>query len=261
MTFARLAIWCGVCISLVLASGPSVAESVPRPPCAGAPTPEYAPVGRLPAVRVWSGDQIGTDWIPPACTRWQPRALRTLVATAGLFTLEGGVKSLLVRFAAVSKLATIRYWSVSDERWENLVTHASALSGPDSAAERRDFQPEEMVDGAELYFTQNDNRSTGEVVYRLRLQDMGPDRLVIETENVSPMRYLLIQLAAPGDLQALYFFARRTADTWSYYSLARTASTTSFLLGGHAPSYINRAVALFRHLAGLPTDQEPPAAP
>ena len=30
---------------------------------------------------------------------------------------------------------------------------------------------------------------------------------------------------------------------------------------GREASYVNRAVAIFRHVAGLPTDQEPPAAP
>jgi hypothetical protein len=33
----------------------------------------------------------------------------------------------------------------------------------------------------------------------------------------------------------------------------------SLSTGGEAP-YINRAVAFFRHIAGIPTDQEPPAA-
>jgi hypothetical protein len=32
------------------------------------------------------------------------------------------------------------------------------------------------------------------------------------------------------------------------------------ITGGHEASYVNRAVALYRHLARIPTDREPPAA-
>jgi len=35
---------------------------------------------------------------------------------------------------------------------------------------------------------------------------------------------------------------------------------SSIMPGSHEASYINRAVAYYRHIAGLPTDQEPPAA-
>ena len=37
--------------------------------------------------------------------------------------------------------------------------------------------------------------------------------------------------------------------------------TAREVLAGNEASYVNRAVALFRHLAGLPTDQGSPAAP
>src|SRR3954451_19845279 len=80
MTSARLAGCIGVGAVLLLAPGRSVAESVPRPPCAGAPSPAYADLGSLPAVRVWTGDELGTAWKPPACTGWRPLAFRTLVA-------------------------------------------------------------------------------------------------------------------------------------------------------------------------------------
>jgi hypothetical protein len=258
---ATLGGFLGLCAVLLLAPGRSVAESAPHPPCASPPSPAYAEVGSLPAVRVWAGTDLGPDWVPAACTGWRPLAFRTLVAAAGRFRFSGLAEDLLARFAAVTALTTIRYWSVSDQRWENLVTSASALSGSDASTHRPDFRVNEMTAGAALYFVQNDNRSTNDVVYRLRVQEFGPDRLMIETENVSSVRYLLLPLAGPGDLQALYFLERQTSNKWGYYSLARTSASTSLLIGGHEASYINRAVALFRYIAGLPTDQEPPAAP
>src|SRR4051794_18814423 len=263
MISAKLAGGIGACAVLLLAvSGVAVAEDLPRPPCTGDPSPAYADLGSLPAIRVWTGDQTGaTAWVPPACTGWRPLAFRTLVTAAGRFRFQGGAEDLLARFASVSALTTIRYWSVSDQRWEQLVTDASALQGPDATMRRPDFSVGEMVAGADLYFAQDDNRSTGDVVYRMRVRELDPGRLAVEMENVSTLRYLIIPLAGPGDLQSVYFLQRRAPEEWAYYSLARTDGGASSLTQGHDASYVNRATALFRYFAGLPTDQEPPAAP
>ncbi len=212
-------------------------------------------------MRVWAGDGPGAGWTPPACTGWRPLPFRTLVAVAGRFRHRGGAEDLLARLGAVSALTTVRYWSVSDKRWRTLVTEASALDGPDAAERRPDFGVAEMRAGTDLYFAQDDNRSTGDVVYRLRVREIAPDRLVAETENVGALRYLVVPLAGPGDLQALHFLERLGPEEWGYYGLARTGAGASPLTGGRAASHVNRAAALFRHLAGLPTDRGPPAAP
>jgi hypothetical protein len=259
---ARLAARISLCAVLVLPSGRSVARDDPRPPCGSAPSPAYADQGDTPAVRVWSGDDtVGTGWTPPACTGWRPLPSRALVAVAGRFRHRGTAEDLLARLGAVSALSTVRYWSVSDGRWLDLVTDASALAGPDPASRRPDFRAAEMVSGADLYFAQDDNRSTGAVVYRLRVREAAPDRLVAETENVTPVRYLVVPLAGPGDLRALHVLERLSPEEWGYYGLARTGAGASRLAAGREASQVNRAVALFRHLAGLPTDRGPPAAP
>ena len=135
------------------------------------------------------------------------------------------------------------------------------MDRPDADARRKDFGIAELKAGTNFYFAQDDNRSTGGIVYRMQIREIAPDRLVVETENIGAVRFLLLSLAGPGDLQTLYFLDRRTSDEWSYYSLARTAASASTLMEGHAASYINRAAALFRYFAALPTDQEPPASP
>jgi hypothetical protein len=115
--------------------------------------------------------------------------------------------------------------------------------------------------GADLHLVQDDNRSTGGVVYRMCAREVGPDRLVVETENVGAVRLLLLPLAGPGDLRALHVLDRLGPDEWGYYGLARTGAGASPLAGGREASLANRAAALFRHLAGLPTDRGPPVAP
>ena len=243
--------------ALLLTTVEALAAGGPQPPCGSAPSPGYAPAGNLPAIRVWGGDRSATAWTPPACTGWAATPSRTLVATAGRLDQGGSAQDLLRRFGAVSTLTTIRYWSVTDGQWENLFLSASALSGPDPAAKRPDFRLAELAKGTDLYLAQADNRSSGEVVYRLEVRDLGPTRLVVAMENVSTMRYMLLPLAGPGDLQSLYFFDRLPSGAWGYYGLMRITADASFLLAGRPASYANRAVALFRFLAGLRTDQEP----
>ena len=84
--------------------------------------------------------------------------------------------------------------------------------------------------------------------------------MVFETENVTTMRYLFVPVFRPGEVQSVYFLDRESEDVWRFYSLTRTAPGASTLAIGHDASSINRAVALYRHLAGIPTDQDPPAA-
>jgi hypothetical protein len=73
------------------------------------------------------------------------------------------------------------------------------------------------------------------------------------------MRYFLIPLFHPGEMQSVHFIERESADIWRYYSIARTGKDASSLTVGHEASSINRAVAFFRYISGIPTDKEPPA--
>ena len=75
------------------------------------------------------------------------------------------------------------------------------------------------------------------------------------------MRYMFLTLFNPGEMQSVYFLDRESDDVWRYYSLVRTGRNASRLATGHESSSINRAVAFYRFLAGIPADQEPPAAP
>jgi hypothetical protein len=61
-------------------------------------------------------------------------------------------------------------------------------------------------------------------------------------------------------MQSVYFLDRESADVWRYYGMTRTGRNASRLTTGHSSSSINRAVAFYRSLAGIPTDREPPAA-
>ena len=238
----------------------SAADTGPQLPCDGATVPPYPDMEHSPAIRVWDRAEWGRDWIPPACTGWTDPGFTTLVATAGRFAHATGVDGLLQRIGAISELAGIRYWSTTHKRWRTLIISARALSDAAGDRPREDFSPGEMTDGKSLYFRQEDNLS-GKAVYRMRIRTVSPDRLVIDTENIGTVRYLLMPMFRPGGIQSITFLDRESLDVWRYYSIMRTGKAANPLTAGYEASSINRAVAYYRHLAGIPTDMEPPAAP
>jgi hypothetical protein len=179
---------------------------------------------------------------------------------AGSFHFTGTADELVARIGAISTLRGVRYWSVTDKIWRPLVIDASALSRPDPRSRRSDFLAAEMTAGRELYYWENDSRS-GKIIHRMTVRERSPVRVVIATENVTPVRFSFVTLFEPGALQSVEFVDRVSPGAWGVYLLTRTDEGMSAFAGGHEASYVNRAVAIYRHLARIPTDQEPPAAP
>jgi hypothetical protein len=220
----------------------------------------YAPVGAAPNIQIWK--QPNLAGIPPqaACLGLADQGLRMLVAVAGTFESAGGEPAILARFGEVSKLLSVRYWSTTEKKWRPLVLAAAALTTRDSSQSRKDFTNAELQSGQDVYFSQTDSRGASEVIYRVRVRESSRTRLVIETENVTAVRLFALTLLKPGGIRAAYFFEERSRGLWTYYGLTRIAEG-SWLISGHDNSYVNRVVALYRHITGIPTDLEPPAAP
>jgi len=118
-----------------------------------------------------------------------------------------------------------------------------------------------MKKSVDLFIAQEDNRSSGPVVYRMRVLERVPDRLVVETENAGPVRAFGITLFPPGSLRATYFLEKRQPGIRGFYGLSATGQKASALAGLSEASYINRAAALYRHLISVPPDRDPPLAP
>jgi len=231
------------------------AQSVPQPPCGSDPFPQFPDLAGSPVVKVWN--QL--DWIPPACVGWAATPPSTLVVTVGRFRNPAGVEALRRRIGAVSQMSGMLYWSTTKQQWQPQIVNAYALAGPSSEEPRKDFGPDEIVEELSFYVLQEDNL-LGKLVYRIRIANASAGRLVITSENSSTVRYLGLPIFAPGDLRSICFLDRESAGIWRYYGIARMGKQVSLLAAGHDASLINRAVASYRYLAGIPGDQEPPAA-
>ena len=231
----------------------------PQPPCGKEPIPPYLGLNDLAIVKSWSKFDLGPNWKPPACTGWAEVGFTTLVTIVARFPHTSEASGLLRHIGAISELAGISYWSTTHQQWRTLIVDAYALTGSRPGQRREDFSSDEMKEGKVLYFEQVDNLS-GKAIYRMHIVEASARRLVFDVENVSTMRYFLIPILHPGDLQSMYFLDRESDNVWRYYSVVRTGKNANGLIAGNESSSVNRAVAFYRHLVGIPTAQEPPGA-
>lgn len=238
-------LWCAAAV----AAEPGVTE------CQAALAP---PFDDPPAVRSWTPADPQGRAVAAACLGWTEPEFQQMVALAGRFRFDGGADELVARFGDISSLAGLRFWSVLKQRWLVWITRAQAVTGADGAEARPNFTADELRSGRDVYFAEEDSGSSGRVVYRLRIARWRADRVVIEMENVTPVRFMLVELFAPGDLRFGYVVERTAPGRWGFYGLVRTGARASWLAGGHEDGYQNRLAAVFRHIAGIPDDREPP---
>jgi hypothetical protein len=227
------------------------AKTFPVPPCAPGvhAIPAYPGIDAPPNIETWLPTQLPAGWEAASCERWSAEQPFTLVALTGLLRAPGGVNELLARFGAVSTLPGSIYWSVTKDRLEPLIIDAYAVSGKSTEQRRPDFTPDEMRAGNDLFFVQHDNHSSGNVVYRMRVTEATPDRMVVEIDNVGSIRFLFVTLFAPGDLHSAFFLNRSAGDQWAYYSLSGAHEGSIAGLGDHLNSFVNRSIALYGHMA------------
>jgi len=210
-------------------------------------------------VKSWSKSDLGRDWKPPACIDWAAVGFTTLVTTVARFRDTSDADGLLRHIGAISALAGLRYWSTTHKRWQTLVEDAYALTGSQTGRRRADFTPDEMRQGQTLDFEQVDNLS-GKAIYRMHVAEASANRIVYEVENVSAMHYLFLTVFHPGDIQSIYYLDRESDSVWRYYGIMRIGRNANQMIAGNPSSAVNRAVAFYRQLVGIPADQEPPAA-
>jgi hypothetical protein len=255
---AGLLRFAGLLIALAL---PSIAHAAgPQPPCNGSAVPGFGALDGPPAVAAWShADLRRAGWQPPSCLGWQGDS-RLVVALAARFRSPLSLDALAVRLVAVSRHPAIRVWAVTRQEWHPLALDAWALDGPADKFRRPDPTGEALVTGRDFYYAENTDVG-GRTIYRLHVVERTADRIVLTTENVTAIRAAIITLFEPGALQAATVLSRDGPDSWNFYEISRAGAESSSFVSGYQSAYLNRLEAVRRHLAGLPTDRDPPIAP
>lgn len=229
-----------------------------RPPCEGTPPPAYGVAGGPPATAVWSEGALNKGaWAAAPCLRWVGGRVRMASALAATLSTPT-VDPLLTRFAALSRYKSIRFWSIMYENWEEFVADAGFIDGPQSQNTLPDLKPSDFVAGRELYYFEMSR--AGRTVHRMTVRQRTDDRVEIATENVMPIRFAKATLFDTGALQTVTFLDRRGPDQWGYFQTIGVGMESSFFAVQSTSPYINRLIALYRYMANIPTDRDPPAA-
>jgi hypothetical protein len=249
-------------VRVATSAATGVDAAPPRLPCGIASYPAVPALDARPNIGLWTAKTLGKGWAPPACTGWLTAPTALVVAVAGHFTDGRDLDAMLARIGTISALREVRYWSVTDKRWNALFIRPTSIGSADSKTPRSDFSATEIQSGGALYFQSFDSHLSGELITRLSTKELGAERIVLEMANVSPMRWLAFTIVPPGGMQTLYILDHQSDGSWQFYSLTRIVNASSFLSQlVTGPSYVNRAVAMYRYIAGIPTDRDPPAMP
>ena len=94
---------------------------------------------------------------------------------------------------------------------------------------------------------QDDTRSTGQPIYRMRVRKWSPSHLILDVENITPIRFGFLTLFDTGDLLSVHYLNRLADEEWGYYALSMVRGDSGV---GHGASLINRADAYYRFLIG-----------
>jgi hypothetical protein len=172
-----------------------------------------------------------------------------VIAAAGRID-DAGDEELRRRLGAISAMKGLRYWSVTENGIRVLIKDAAALSGPEGG-KRDDFTAADIRAGAVLHFVEEDNRSSEPVTYRMRVLDATAERIVVDTENVTPIKSF-VTLFPPGAFRAAYLMTRIDARAWGLYAISAATDHASGMVSLGKESYANRARALFGYFAGKP---------
>ena len=234
------------------------AAAEPLAPCGNNPYPAYASPGPLPTLALWQVGELPTNWVPPACTGWAPREGGVVFAVAGRFIHEGSFDALLARAGAFSRQTEIRRWNMKKRRWEQQYKASAALKDPDPASRRTDFKPAEFVIGARLHFVQDAMESLGPIVHEITVRERSAARLVMTTRNTNKGRVYGWPVIDPGGLEGFFVVEHEAGSIWRYYALTRAHILISNAMTPPPEEHLNKAVSLFRFMAGIPTDAEPP---
>jgi hypothetical protein len=226
----------------------------------GGVQPRYAALDAPPIAQAERVGLNGADAPAGAGCFGKSDSATIWITVASVIRSADSRNAFIGRFGAITQLLTTQYWSTTEQKWRPLVSSAFATAAADSTLPRGDYSSADLATGENHYYQVTDSRSGRGVSYRLKVLSSQPGRIVIETANVDAVKKWGLTIYPPDGLHTFYFLDERSPGVWAYYSITRVIPKT-FLAEGHEKSYINRAVALYRHYVRLPTNAEPPAAP
>ena len=247
MRLLRLATVLAACGCVIASADARANVPTPLPPCAGEAVSARTLAETQLSVTVWHTPASPDGWQLAGCSGFAPPSNAVLIEVAGRLQHDGDALSLLQRIGSVTSQSEMLYWSVGHGDWRKLLADAAALSGPDPALRRADFKLDELRPGARLYTLYDDEEKPGPTVFETDIREAGPDGL------------MGFSIADPGEISSMLSITRVAPGEFDYYALTAVALAPMAAAMTSDASHVNRAVASFRYLAGIPGDRDPPA--
>jgi hypothetical protein len=221
--------------------------------------PAYTQPGGSPTIAVWTeADANRAPWQGAPCLHWTSGQTRMVTALAASIAANS-LDELLDRYGSLSTYKSIRFWSVMHQTWEDLVVSAGFVDGPQANYSQRDQTSADFQTGRVLYYYEIS--PAGRTLHRLTVQRRTQDEVVVSTENISPVKVALFTIFQPQALQTATFIQRKGPNAWGYYQAIKLGEGSDFIAVRSPSPYINRLVAMYRYMTGIPTDSLPPVAP
>ena len=114
--------------------------------------------------------------------------------------------------------------------------------------------------GPVKHFWLEEQGPVGAAVFRLRVLERSRDRLIVDIRNQRAANPPVHPKISAGGYRYLFMFERHAPGVWRYYGLTGLRGKGAAAVTWFRNSYVNRAVAVFRYIAAVPTECEPPAA-
>lgn len=239
--------------------------SGPQPPCPAVPGgdpavfPTYGAMDGPPNYGIWHIRDIARDrWQAPECLHWYGDT-RLVVALAARFHSTASTADFAEMLGSVSRYPSVKFWAITRQEWYPMALDAFVVAGPKNENVRLPDPPPDALVAGRDYFYAEDTDVSGRDVYHMRVLERTPDRLVMSSENVTPITVAIVTMFPPAALQVMTFLDR-VAGGWALYGITRAAVESSSMVSGYQSSYLNRLDAMRRVLAGIPTDRDPPIA-
>jgi len=129
---------------------------------------------------------------------------QSVEAIAATFRFSGTEADLLAHIGNLALHSTIKYWSMTQGGWRPLIESAEVVADATGRQVGTALAPGDFAVGKTNYYAESVSYS-GRTIYRLRTLSRSMDRIIIATENVSPIRVWGLTMFEPEALQSVIF--------------------------------------------------------
>jgi len=202
-----------------------------------------------PKTFVWYKKELPHDWVLPAYTGWANNDFSVLVSTQGELPGTLSQQKILAKIGSISKQQDIIYWSITKNKWRNLISRSVALEDASRDHQRRDFLPQEFTLEHDFYYWQEHNTPAVDILYAMNFSEISNDKITFNLTNMNKIHWFSLPVIPKKQYQHAFSIQRNKQQNWEYRHLLRVYSPLAKLVVGNRESLIHREKAIHRYMS------------